>query len=408
MTILELISWLVVGGAAWYAAGRVALGRAASAAAAVWVAPMLGGAIGLAALASLDTEVPAFADVAPRAAVFWVLAAAAFAFASQIGTGLLQTMRLPLALGGLVIQASAFLLGSSAASRITLEIPGLGSFVTSELARVCLVAATGGVVVRVGPALNEPLTSRVLRPLLGIGACWLASAAISLAARDTGAATLTVAVLAVSTLFVLGRPGPTLAITAAGGIGVGVAAAAFPHAVGRIADFLSPPDGELVEQARMAMFASSSGRMVGHADGGVGLEHVGSTLDDDFLLAAVGRVLGLSGMVAVVVLVTVAALASLRAAEGEQPSSAQGWIAYAAAALLGTQLLLAAGGVFGVVPATGVPVPFMTGSGASLLATGALMGLVAAAIGRVAVPRPPTRTPVAPTPVAATALEDIT
>ena len=98
---------------------------------------------------------------------------------------------------------------------------------------------------------------------------------MSFAAKDTGAAASTLLVLAITALFVLGRPTPTLAILGAGVAGMAVAAIVFPHAVRRITMWASPPTGSEIDQARMALYASSSGRLTGNAAGGQGLQYVG-------------------------------------------------------------------------------------------------------------------------------------
>jgi len=211
---------------------------------------------------------------------------------------------------------------------------------------------------------------------------------MSMAAQDTGAVALSIGVLAVFAYLVLGRPGPTLTLASVGAGVIGAAVIAFPHAIRRITSFLTPPSGDRVEQGQMALFASSSGRLIGHPAGGEHLQFVGSTLDDDFLLAAVGRVLGFCGVVAVIALVGLAGWACLRPAIDQAPSGFGTWMGVGAGICLLLQLVLAAGGVYGLMPATGVPVPMATGSGTSLLVTAALLGLVAGG-------RPPRAAPTA-------------
>lgn len=374
-----LAMWLAAGGAAWLAAGRVATGSLRLETSPYWAAPMVAGAAAVTVLAQLDTSVPAFAHVATRAGVFWVIAAGVYATSAVVGVGMWVALRWPLAVAALGIQAVAIATGSGAAEQISLPMPVVGSVVVSELVRVLLVLATAGVVTRLEPILDHRLRGGALRPLVAVGGCWILSALMSFAAKDTGAAASTLLVLAITALFVLGRPTPTLAILGAGVAGMAVAAIVFPHAVRRITMWASPPTGSEIDQARMALYASSSGRLTGNAAGGQGLQYVGSTLDDDFLLAAVGRVLGFAGVVAVIGLVVAAAIACLRPLESPGPYGFRRWVSVSAAALIATQLVLSAGGVYGLLPATGVPVPFMTGSGASLVAISSLMGIAAAA-----------------------------
>lgn len=100
-------------------------------------------------------------------------------------------------------------------------------------------------------------------------------------------------------------------------------------------------------------------------------------MDDDFLLAATGRVLGLAGIAAIIIIVAATAVACLRLSRAAAPSLPNTWIAAGAAAVVFGQLFLAAGGVLGVIPETGVPVPLASGSGTSLLCSAVLLGLAA-------------------------------
>ena len=379
MTMIALTCWLLGGSASWIAAGRVAARELRLRSAAHWAAPLLCGAVAVTVLAQLDRSVPAFRDVAVRAAGFWVLGAAGFALTSQLGPRLLVRARWWLAGCAVTVQALALGLGSGAAGRISLSVPVIGTIVISELTRVLLIVATAGVATRLEPILDQPLRRGALRPLVAIGGLWFASAAMSFAAHDVGAATLTLVVLALAALFVLGRPVPTVMILGLCLVGGLVATVAFPHAAARISVFVSPPHGDRIEQGRMALFAASSGGAVGSPHGGASLQYVGSTLDDDFLLAAVARVMGLAGVAAVLVALTALTSSCLRPLSVGAPYGVRRWVSVSAASLLAAQLVLSAGGVFAVVPATGVPVPFTTGSGASLLALSCLLGIATAA-----------------------------
>ena len=96
--------------------------------------------------------------------------------------------------------------------------------------------------------------------------------------------------------------------------------------------------------------------------------------DDDFALAAVGEELGLVGSVGVLCLWIALARFGLKAARGAPP------VRRAAAGALVVQLvgqaLLNAGVVCGLLPPTGIPHPFLSRGGSSLVVTCATIGLV--------------------------------
>lgn len=377
MSVWDLSIWLLVGGTAWVGCGRTLARQRPAASPLLWLAPAVLGAVALTTLAQLDPSAPAFAGVARRCAVFWVAGALLFSVASLLPAGLLARHRWAVVATGLGLQLAGLVTGGNLAGKISVRVPAVGPVVVTDLTRLSLLVFTAAMVWRLESLLDQSLRRRCVRPLLAVAACWGASITMSMLAQDTGAAALSVGVLAGFAYLALGRPGPTMTLAAAGVAVFGLALVMFPHAILRVTSFLSPPGGDRIEQGRMALFASSSGRYVGHPSSGAGLQHVGSTLDDDFLLAAVGRTLGATGVFATVLLVALLAWACLLPAIDREPSGFGTWVGVGASVTVVLQLALAAGGVFGLVPATGVTVPMMTGSGASLLATYTLVGLVA-------------------------------
>ena len=114
--------------------------------------------------------------------------------------------------------------------------------------------------------------------------------------------------------------------------------------------------------------------------------------DDDFALAAVGEELGLVGTGGILLLWVALAWFGLRAARWAPP------VRRAAAGALALQLagqaLLNAGVVCGLLPPTGIPHPFLSRGGSSLVVTCAAVGLVLT-LSRPT-PPPPTDRPMTP------------
>ncbi|MCL2339610.1 MAG: FtsW/RodA/SpoVE family cell cycle protein [Actinomycetia bacterium] len=99
--------------------------------------------------------------------------------------------------------------------------------------------------------------------------------------------------------------------------------------------------------------------------------------DSDFIYAVIGEELGLIGATAVILLFLLLAFSGLRVAALAR--SRQGrMLAGSATALLVIQALVNIGGVTGVLPLTGKPLPFFSNGGSSLVGTLLLVGCILA------------------------------
>lgn len=99
-------------------------------------------------------------------------------------------------------------------------------------------------------------------------------------------------------------------------------------------------------------------------------------VDSDFILAAVGEELGWLGISLVLLSIVALVHRGLVAAVREEEALRK-HLAAAAALSLGAQALVITAGSLGLMPATGVPYPFVSRGGASLLVNSALVGLLA-------------------------------
>ncbi len=104
---------------------------------------------------------------------------------------------------------------------------------------------------------------------------------------------------------------------------------------------------------------------------------IGFAANSDFILATVGEELGLTGMMAVLIIY----LRADRRARGVRISLAARdpfgkLLAVGLSGAFGLQVFVVAGGVMGLIPLTGMTMPFLASGGSSVLANWALIGIL--------------------------------
>jgi cell division protein FtsW len=95
----------------------------------------------------------------------------------------------------------------------------------------------------------------------------------------------------------------------------------------------------------------------------------------DFIFAIIGNELGLAGSVAVLLAFALFCWLGLRIAAAAQDRFAS-MLAIGITAWIGCQAIINIGGVIGVMPETGIPLPFLSSGGSSLVVTFAAVGLL--------------------------------
>lgn len=95
----------------------------------------------------------------------------------------------------------------------------------------------------------------------------------------------------------------------------------------------------------------------------------------DFIVSAIGAQFGVLVSSAVLALLAVAVVRSARNAL-MAPTELEQFIAVALVVLLGLQILLILGGVFRLMPLTGLTVPFVSYGGTSMLVSGFTVGVI--------------------------------
>lgn len=252
---------------------------------------------------------------------------------------------------------------------------GLGAlqFQPSELMKLALAVFCADLLTRRADRLNQP--KHVLVPVLAV---LFLSAALILKQPDMGTA-LVLACIAIGVLFLGGVPmTPILwlfAVFVGAGVAVGVAD---PYRRDRILSFLNPGahrsgTGYQVWQSLVGL---GSGHLLGLGLGG-GRQKWGilPNAHTDFIFSVVGEELGLVGAVLLLGLFVALAWFGLRAAT-RAPDRFGSLLATAVTIWITSQAVINVGAVVGLLPVTGIPLPFVSFGGSSLVVTLAATGVL--------------------------------
>lgn len=264
-------------------------------------------------------------------------------------------------------------LGPVAADLRWLELGGL-SVQPSELAKFALVLWAAEVIARKGPQLGW--WREVVRPLVPVAGTML----LLVGYQDLGTM-LVLLVLLVGMLWTAGvrvRVFAVMGLAALGGLGLLVLSQS-ERRMQRLTSFLNPEcdaSGECYQavQGRSAL-----------ADGGwfgVGLgnaSHKWGWLPEghnDFIFAVIGEELGVVGCLVVLGLFAVLSYTGLRIAR-RVPDAYRRLAAAGIATWVLAQTVVNVGGVVGLLPITGLPLPFISAGGSALVVTLAAVGMLA-------------------------------
>ncbi|MEU5365563.1 FtsW/RodA/SpoVE family cell cycle protein [Streptomyces sp. NPDC005925] len=220
-------------------------------------------------------------------------------------------------------------------------------------------------------------TGRVLGPILTV---WLLSVGVLVLERDLGTSLLFFGLFVVLLYVATGRTGwiaVGLSLASLGAVAVGRLE---PHVHGRVREWLSPfasiEAGEGANQLAQSLFAFAAGGMLGT---GLGLGHsvlIGFAAKSDFILATAGEELGLAGLSAIFLLYGLLVERGYRAGlELRDPFGRL--LAVGLSSLVALQVFVIAGGVTGLIPLTGMAMPFLAQGGSSVVTNWAIVALLA-------------------------------
>jgi cell division protein FtsW (lipid II flippase) len=338
------------------------------------------------------------ANFLPRQAVWMVIGVLALCAvaASRDRLRWLRRFKYTWLIAGLVLLAATLLLGvnpTGAGARLWLSVAGF--FVQpSEVLRLLMIAFLAAFFseqVTIGHrSASVPSESwrfrlrgrkvgevlRSLAPLAPSFVMWLVALSLLATQQDLGAATLLLVTYAVMLYLATGQallPGLALAML----LITGVIGYHFSSRVAlRIDIWLNPwhdPQGTSF-QIVQSLIAVANGGIFGQGPGQGRPDYV-PAVHTDFPFAAIGEEYGLVGALAVLILFAVLTLRAWRIARGGHSSYAL-LLAGGIAALFGMQVFVIVGGNLGLLPLTGVTLPFVSYGGSSLLVSYVAVGLL--------------------------------
>ena len=298
-----------------------------------------------------------------KQAVALVFAAAVYPFVYRLDTQIYRKLRYVFFITGLILLALVFIPGVGVENYGATRWINLGftTFQPSDIAKFTLVIFIAGCLSK-----NSCVTFKSMAAILI--ACGATCALIM--AEPNMSITMCVGLVTMAMLFLGGakaRHFALLGIPAA--VLVVVLIAAEPYRLKRIAAFLDPWSSPLGEgyQLIQSYYALGSGGLFG-----VGLFNSRQKYlflpfaESDFIFSVIGEELGFVGCIAVMavfgVIVWRGALIAMRA-----ESRFDCYLAAGITAVIGIQVLLNVAVVTGSIPPTGLPLPFVSSGGTSLL-----------------------------------------
>lgn len=284
----------------------------------------------------------------------------------------------------LILLAAPMFFPAVNGARIWITIPGVGSLQPGEFAKIVITVFFAGYLMVKRDALALASRrfmgvylprGRDLGPILVI---WAISLMILVFETDLGTSLLFFGMFVVMLYVATERTSWIifgLLLSTAGAVFV----ASFNQHVGdRVSNWLNPlalQNGGVTETAQ-AMFSFGSGGLFG-AGLGQGYSRLigGIATKSDYILATVGEELGLTGLMAILLLYGLLVERGIRTALAARDPFGK-LLAVGLAGAFAIQVFVVAGGVTGLIPLTGMTMPFLAQGGSSVIANWALVAIL--------------------------------
>ncbi|MEU6012875.1 FtsW/RodA/SpoVE family cell cycle protein [Streptomyces sp. NPDC047515] len=219
-------------------------------------------------------------------------------------------------------------------------------------------------------------TGRVLGPIVAI---WLLSVGVLVLERDLGTSLLFFGLFVIMLYVATGRTGWIAVGLLLAAVGAFVVGSLEPHVHSRVEDWLDPfatiKAGQGPSQLAQSLFAFAAGGMLGT---GLGLGHsilIGFAAKSDFILATAGEELGLTGLTAIFLLYALLVARGYRAGLALRDPFGR-LLSIGLASILALQVFVIAGGVMGLIPLTGMAMPFLAQGGSSVVTNWIIVALL--------------------------------
>ncbi|MEV8035343.1 FtsW/RodA/SpoVE family cell cycle protein [Streptomyces sp. NPDC086182] len=351
------------------------------------IAVLLNG-LGLVLIYRLDLETPA--DQAAPIQLIWSTLGVAFFIVVVLflrDHRVLQRYTYVSVVGALALLVLPIFFPAVNGARIWIRIAGF-SIQPGEFAKVLLAVFFAGYLAANRNALAysgrqiwrfrrlQLPTGRVLGPIVAI---WLLSVLVLVLERDLGTSLLFFGLFVILLYVATGRTGWTvvgLLLACVGAVAVGRLE---PHVHSRVQDWLDPfasiAAGQGPNQLAQSLFAFAAGGVLGT---GLGLGHsilIGFAAKSDFILATAGEELGLAGLSAIFLLYGLLVERGYRAGLSLRDPFGR-LLAIGLASIVALQVFVIAGGVTGLIPLTGMAMPFLAQGGSSVVTNWIIVALL--------------------------------
>lgn len=353
--------------------------------------------LGLVLIFRLDQDTPA--DHAAPTQLLWSTVGVALFTAVVVllrDHRMLQRYAYVCAALALVLMAAPILFPAVNGAKIWIRFAGL-SLQPGEFAKVLITVFFAGYLAANRAALAHTgrrmwrlrlPTGRVLGPIVAV---WLISVAVLVLERDLGTSLLFFGIFVVLLYVATGRTGWLAIGLVLAGIGAVAVGTLEPHVHSRVEDWQHPfagiAAGKGPGQLAQSLFAFAAGGMFGT---GLGQGHsylIGFAMKSDFILATYGEELGLAGLTALFLLYALLVACGYRAAVALRDPFGS-LLAVGLAALPALQVFVIAGGVMGLIPLTGMAMPFLAQGGSSVVTNWIIVALLLRISNRARMPRP--------------------
>lgn len=296
----------------------------------------------------------------------------------------LQALTYTAGLAGLVLLVLPLVPGLGVdinGARIWIRLLGM-SFQPGEFAKLCLVVFFAGYLVVKRDVLTlaghrflglDLPRARDLGPII---VAWVASLGVLVFEKDLGTSLLFFGLFLILLYVATERAGWLVIgglLFAAGGW---FAYATFGHVQVRVNTWLDPFN--TLEQGSGQLVAALYGQAWGGVLGrglGQGRPEITPVSRSDFIMSSFGEELGLTGVIAIVLIFTLIVERGLRTALGCRDIFGK-LVAAGLAMSFAIQVFVVIGGVTGLIPLTGLTTPFMSLGGTSLVANWAIIALL--------------------------------